>query len=167
VKVLLAIVVAGIAAMWVYGFFFAPKRAANRIDDTRWTEAAEAICASTRSALLELPTARELQKVEPFEEALRRRVAALDEANALLRRMYDDIVALPPPTDARGRAIVPQWLADYDQYIEDRVVHTDEFRAGRDVPFAETAQDGIPASERIDAFARDNAMESCKVPLDI
>ena len=43
----------------------------------------------------------------------------------------------------------------------------DELRAGRNEPFAETAVDGIPISDKLATFAGDNDMPSCAPPIDL
>ena len=71
------------------------------------------------------------------------------------------------PSDAKGRAIVPQWEADYRIYLEDRREYADRLRAGEDVPFSETALDGIPISDKVEVFAGDNEMPACAPPVDL
>ena len=84
----------------------------------------------------------------------------VDQATDILERMLDDVVAVAP-TDDKGRAIVPQWEADYRTYLEDRRAFADGLRPGENEPFTETAVDGIPISEKLDRFAGDNEMPAC------
>ena len=56
----------------------------------------------------------------------------------------------PRPTP-RARDLVPQWEADYRTYLEDRRQFADVLRAGDNEPFTETAVDGIPISDKLEA----------------
>ena len=77
--------------------------------------------------------------------------------------MLDEVVAVAP-TDAKGADLVPLWEADYRTYIEDRRRFADVLRAGDNVPFTETAVDGIPLSDKLEVFASDNEMPACAPP---
>ena len=90
----------------------------------------------------------------------------IDRVTDVIQRMLDDVVAVDP-SDDKGRAIVPQWEADYRIYLEDRRQFADGLRAGRNEPFRETAVDGIPISEKLEQFAGDNEMPSCAPPRDL
>ena len=68
------------------------------------------------------------------------------------------------PTDEKGQAIVPAWEADYRTLLDDRYAYADRLRSGENVPFTETAVDGVPITERIETFADDNEMPSCAPP---
>jgi hypothetical protein len=71
------------------------------------------------------------------------------------------------PTDAKGQALIPMWLADYDTYIADRRAYTDQLRRGDNAPFSETTFEGLPLAERIATFAGDNRMPACAPPIDL
>ena len=71
------------------------------------------------------------------------------------------------PIDEKGQGIVPDWEADYRRYLADRRAYSERLRNGEDVPFSETAIEGIPISERIERFANDNDMSSCSPPTDL
>jgi len=97
---------------------------------------------------------------------LAERAGIVDEATAIVETMLDDVVAVPPD-DGKGRAIVPQWEADYRTYLENRREFTALLRSGENEPFRETAVDGIPISEKLEQFASDNEMPSCAPPRDL
>ncbi|HSM65049.1 MAG TPA: hypothetical protein VK860_01960, partial [Ilumatobacteraceae bacterium] len=61
-------------------------------------------------------------------------------------------------------AIVPLWEADYRTLLEDRYRYADQLASGQDGPFTETAVEGVPITERIETFAGDNEMDSCRPP---
>jgi hypothetical protein len=62
---------------------------------------------------------------------------------------------------------VPLWEADYRTYLGNRRDFTAVMRTGANEPFAETALDGIPISEKLEQFAGDNEMPSCAPPHDL
>jgi hypothetical protein len=158
------VAVAGLVAFWAWALFFASKEAANKIDDRAWAERAERICANAQAQRAELTDARRLDPDDPA--MLAERAAIVDEATAIVETMLDNVVAVPP-VDDKGRAIVPQWEADYRTYLENRREFTDVLRTGENEPFRETAVDGIPVSEKLEQFASDNEMPSCAPPRDL
>jgi hypothetical protein len=81
----------------------------------------------------------------------------------MLSVMLDDITAVTPQ-DAKGQAIVPDWVADYRTLLDDRYRYAERLRNGDDVAFTETAIRGVPITERIETFAGDNEMPSCAPP---
>lgn len=166
---MLAVVIVGFAAFWIWALFFASKDAVNRIDDRAWAERAEGICAAATEARAELSDFRTLVDAEGEELAalVRERADIVDRASDILDRMLDDVVAVPP-ADAKGRAIVPQWEDEYRSYLTSRRTYTDRLReTGENLAFYEPGADGIPISERLETFAGDNEMPSCAPPRDL
>jgi hypothetical protein len=155
VRALLTLIVIGFAAFWIWALFFASRTAVNRIDDREWAARAEQICADVEARLdeLALRTSTDLPV----------RADLVDRSTDLLAGMLDELEATPP-ADAKGREIVPLWIADYRTLLEDRYRYADRLRAGEDGPFTETAVDGVPITERIETFAGDNEMPSCAPP---
>ena len=143
------------AAFWIWALFFASKSAVNRIDDRAWAERAEQICddVEVELAVLEAQTSADLAVRADLV------VASTD----LLSAMLDELIAVEP-TDEKGQAIVPEWIADYRTLLDDRYRYAEELRAGEDGPFRETAVDNVPITERIETFAGDNEMPSCAPP---
>jgi hypothetical protein len=169
VRALLTVVVVGFAAFWIWALFFASKEAVNRIDDRDWAARAEQICTDANDARLELSDYRTLAGLDEAEMAalMQERADIVDAATDIVEQMIDDVVAIAP-TDEKGRAIVPQWEAEYRSYIEGRRVYADQLReTGENVPFYEPGADGIPVSERLETFAGDNEMPSCAPPRDL
>ena len=161
--VLLA-VVGLFAAFWIWALFFASKEAVNKIGDRAWAARAQDICAAAKAQRLELT---DLRRVEEDDLAmLAERADIVDRATDIVERMLDDVTAAQP-SDPKGRAIVPQWAADYRMYIEDRRQFADDLRAGKSGAFAETAVDGIPISDKLAVFAGDNRMPDCGPPIDL
>ena len=164
VKAFLVVVCAGIALMWVYAFFFASKESVNKIGDREWQEFAESKCAVAEEERIALADLRKVNEAGP--DALHERAAIVDKATDTIERAIDAIAGRPV-ADAKGRALVPLWIADYRTYITDRREYADNLRAGINEPFAESQVDGIPISEKLSTFAADNRMRSCTAPIDL
>ena len=165
VRLLLGVVVIAFAAFWTWALFFASKEAVNRIDDRAWAERAESICVTATDERLALANLTRID--QPTPELIRQRAALVDESTDILERMLDEIVAVEP-TDEKGQAIVPQWEDEYRIYLGDRRRYAEQLReSGDNLPFYETAVDGLPISERIATFAGDNEMATCSPPIDL
>jgi hypothetical protein len=163
-RTVIIVAVAGLAAFWVWALFFASKEAVNKIGDRDWAARAESICESARAERETLVDERVIDADDPA--MLAERGDIVDEATDIVEAMLDDVVAVTP-TDDKGRAIVPQWEADYRAYLANRREFSDRLRAGENEPFTEAAVDGIPISEKLEQFAGDNEMPSCAPPHDL
>ncbi len=142
-------------AFWFWALFLIDKTAVNKIEDRAWAARAEAICEPVKLQIrrLDLETAAELEG----------RADLVVESTDLLSVMLGDLEAVEP-TDAKGRAIVPDWITDYRTLLQDRYNYADRLRSGQNVPFTETGVQGVPITERIETFAGDNEMPSCAPP---
>lgn len=79
-----------------------------------------------------------------------------------------NLIASDKPSDAKGQELVPEWIADYRIYIADRRAFIVALRNATTRPyFAETDIEGVPVSERISKFARENNMKTCQTPYDL
>lgn len=143
------------AAFWIWALFFASKTAVNKIDDRAWAERAERICDEVEVELAALDTQTSTDLLV--------RADLVERSTDLLAAMLDDLEAVPP-TDEKGRAIVPDWIADYRTLLNDRYAYADQLRSGEDGPFRETAVSNVPITERLETFAGDNEMPSCAPP---
>lgn len=164
VRAALGVVVAAIAAMWVYALFFASRESVNRIGDAEWTSRAEAVCAVATAERAALADLRRIDEAGP--DALARRADLVDAATDGLARAIAE-VGDRLPRDDKGAAIVPLWLADYGTYVADRRAYADALRRGDNAPFSETTAEGLPLSEKLATFAADNDMPSCRPPMDL
>ena len=160
----LAVVFWLLAVMWVYALFFASKEVANEIADQDWTKRANLICQDAAVERIALADFRPLN--EAGTDALNERARLVDLATDTLDHMLVQLEQTAP-TDAKGQALIPLWITDYRSYIDDRRAYTKELRLGTNVPFGESIVMGIPLSEKIATFAADNAMTSCKPPMDL
>lgn len=150
--------------MWVYAFFFASKEAVNKIGDEAWTQRANARCQIAEDERIALADYRLIN--DPTTGGLAQRAVLVDKATDTLQRMLDDLRETLP-TDAKGQALIPLWLTDYDTYIADRRAYTEQLRRGDNSPFSETTFEGLPLAERIATFAGDNRMPACAPPIDL
>jgi len=144
-----------LVVFWIWALFFAPKEAINKINDRDWAARAEAICDQTEFELRAFDAAA--------SGDLQVRADLVDGSTDLLADMLDQLVAVTP-SDEKGQAIVPDWESDYRILLEDRYRYADQLRAGENVPFTETAVNGVPITERIEKFTLDNEMPSCAPP---
>lgn len=164
VRVILGTICLAIAAMWVYAFGFAPRESINRIHDREWQKRAEDVCAATAEARAKLAKLVKIDSRDPA--ALAERANLVEQATNQLSSMLDTIEARPP-SDEKGRAIVPLWIKEYRRYIQDRRDYIAQLRSGSIRVFAETMVEGVPITERLSKFARENLADSCQPPLDL
>ncbi len=142
-------------SFWFWALFLIDKTAVNKIEDRAWAARAEEICAPVKLELrrLDLETSTELEG----------RAALVVQSTDMLSAMLDDLEAVEP-SDPKGQAIVPAWIADYRTLLQDRYNYAERLRSGQDGPFTETPVQGVPITERIETFAGDNEMPSCAPP---
>lgn len=143
------------AAFWIWALFFASKTSVNKIDDRAWAARSEQICA---------PVELQLKQLELLADPdINARADLVVRSTDLLVGMLDDIEAAPP-TDAKGKAIVPEWIADWRILVQNRYDYAERLRSGDNAAFTESAVNGVPITERIETFAGDNEMPSCAPP---
>jgi len=161
-------VVASFVGIWGYVLWlsFVEGRAEprDRLDDARWTAAAEETCAEVRTRLDRLPFASEVRSPEERAELLD---AATDETEDMVQRLE----GLVPPRDRDEARAVERWLADYRTYLQDRreyaAAQRDPSHPRYDRPFSVTDRGGYQIDVLVDDFARVNYMESCEAPDDV
>ena len=165
VRTLLFLACALIVAMWVYAFGFAPRESFNRIGDDAWKERSQARCLQAREERFAL---QDLSKMDPTDPAaMAKKADIVDKATDSLEAAIDDIAA-DTPADEKGRALVPQWIADYRILIRNRREFAARLRSSERRPyFAESEKEGVPISEPIGKFARENEMNACQPPTDL
>lgn len=153
-----------IAFMWFYAFVLAPRESANNIDDPAWSARSEEACLRARDTRTGLA---DLSKIDPNDPAtVRRKGEIVDKATDSLEDAIDAIEKDTPAT-AKGMALAPEWIRDYRTYISDRRDYARSLRTGRISEFSETQVEGIPISERLGKFARENRMPACQPPRDL
>ncbi len=163
-RLTIIIVCVAIAAMWVYAFGFSPRESINKIYDEEWASQAESRCAEAREQRADLSDLSTFNINDAT--ALAKRADIIERANSSLKSMIDDIEQILVSND-KGRALVPLWLADYRTYLDDRDDYVDLLRSGNFNRFSETQVEGVPISERIGKFAKDNEIRACIPPFDL
>ena len=164
-RVVITVACAGILAMWIYAFGFASRESVNKIGDDAWKARAEAHCQVAEDERFAL---QDLTAMDPNDQtALKKKADIVEKATDSLEHAIDKI-AKDMPSDEKGKALVPMWISDYRTYIENRRAFIETLRSATRRPyFAETEVEGVPISERIGKFARENDMKTCQPPLDL
>lgn len=164
-QVVLTVVCSAIFAMWVYAFGFASKESFNKIGDDAWKARSEARCLIAENERFKL---QDLAKMNANDQAaLKKKAGIVAIATDSLERAINDI-ARDMPSDAKGQDLVPQWIEDYRVYIQNRRQFVEALLTATTRPFfSETEVEGVPISERIGKFARENDMKTCQPPLDL
>jgi hypothetical protein len=161
---LIALVVVGLAAMWVAALFFADTTPRNLLDDRAWVARQEMRC---QKAIDEIDTFAAAEVIVTMKSSEQRAVL-VQRANPIVDRLVADMVADPVTGSERDRAFVSLWLADYRTYSTNRHAYADKLTAGADTAFAGATDDkGKPITDKIDQFARVNNMDACQVPGDV
>jgi len=134
---------------------------ADEFDDPAYTEAAEAICSKRQATIREFPLATEVDN--PIDRGL-----LVERGTAELEAMVAELKMLPLPSAEKGAEAVPQWLADWDLYLTDRVAYTEVLATGSDPAFLLSANPGgARVTDAIQTFAEVNQMASCSPSGDV
>jgi hypothetical protein len=161
-RVLVAVVIVGMLAMWGYVLYlaFGPGRqpSPDRLADPAFGPAAEAICEAAHDDVRLLPPAAQA-------ESASERAAIITQANERYDQMLDEIEPLTPAGE--DGEIVAAWLADWRTYLGDRQAYADALRDDPEARLFVTARDREQVTEYIDAFAADNHMGACGTPIDV
>ena len=161
-RVIVMVLVVGMLSMWGYVLYlaFGPGRQdpVDRVHDASFASAAEARCDEAHDAIDQLPAADQTPK--PAERA-----DVVDQADAELAAMLDDLEALAPAGD--DGVITKEWIADWRTYLGDREAFATALRTDPKARLLVTAKDSEQITEFIDAFAADNQIPACATPLDL
>lgn len=143
-------------AMWIW--VFANRGSIKHPDefaDTAWIASAETVCAERQATIA---TFANPATVDTAEE----RARLLNAGTRELEAMVTDVAALGLPTDAKGAELVPQWLDDYELYLQDRRNWSAILETGDDPPFLISGNDeGVRVTDLLSTFAEVNNMASC------
>ena len=151
--------------MWVYAFGFAPRESFNKINDEAWQARSQAHCKTAENQRFSI---QDLTPMKPDDPTALTKKAKLVETATNTLETAINLIASDRPSDAKGQELVPRWIADYRIYIADRRAFIVALRTATKRPyFAETEVEGVPVSERISKFARENNMKTCQTPYDL
>lgn len=155
-----------LAAMWVYGLFFASKQAAYQVSDANWRRQAEAICARYEQQRRQLADVDEGYISDPTPDQMLRRADLVEQATDLIEASLEEVLALPVDAD-RDRSIVADYERYYRMVIADRRVYIDRLRALDLRPYGETRVGNGPVTNVLSDFVTVNQMRSCAPPTDL
>ena len=152
-------IIAGIAGLWAYAFFFAPSGNPDRIENEEWLEKAEQICSRALEQIALLPSASEARTPTDRAESIARGTRVLEKMNA-------DLADLPLDSE-KDKFNTVSWLSDWNTYLGDRKNHVKRLTELGDIePLLTATESGTSALERMNGFARVNDLESCLDPGD-
>ncbi len=165
-RIALGVVVAASFGVWVYGFSgLAARTAPDTLGDTSFLVLADPACEATNAEVALLANALD---AEDHIERAQQVLASTALYNALvddLERMIDD----PSVTlNERDRGITLEWLADWRQFLADRVDFADRLDDDPQAVFYVAASSGGERLERrITRFASTNDLVNCVTPSDV
>lgn len=136
-----------------------PDRRPDELEDRRFAEAAQPICADAVADIAALD-------LDLIADSGEERADSVDVTNERLREMVADLRGLHRPAGQEGEWVA-SWLDDWEVHIEDRQRWADRQRAGEDVPFSESDRAGVQVSKIVDNFAEVNRMPSCATTHDV
>jgi len=150
-----------IVVFWVWVFANRGSIAhPDEFDDEPWLQAAEAVCIVRQETISALPNPATVDG--PVE---RGELVALGTHE--LEQMIDELHALGLPSDAHGAESVPQWLADYELYLQNRRDWSEVLLTGDDPPLRISGTDeGVRVTDLLGTFAEVNDMPSCAPSAD-
>jgi hypothetical protein len=165
-KIVLGVVIALIAAMWIYAFLFASKKGAYRIDDDAWRERAEQVCEKWEDERLKLVDMDEGYIEEPTQEQMLQRADLVEKATDIIQAEIDEVTAVQPDNE-RDRGLVAKYRGFVETLIQDRRDYIAQLRRFELAPYresTETPDGGGPVSNVIIDFTTVNEIRSCAPP---
>jgi hypothetical protein len=166
VKVLLALLCAAMAWMWIYFFFFATEEGVYQIQDPTWRPQAKEICAAAQAKREQLADTTEGFITNPTPEQMAQRGELADQATDIIEQMLDDIVAIPVANE-KDRIRLDFFEENYRIVISDRRRYATALKAGQLVNYTETVVGGGPVSNVVSDFTagvKGNDVPECTPP---
>lgn len=162
-RVLALIVSVSLVVFWIWIFSGAPARPnPDRLDDRAFVARSEARCQQLLDDLAELPGPGEFGSAE-------NRADVLDEANAMVTELVDDLEA-DAPTSGDDAVRIEGWIGDWRTYLADRADYADRLRRDPEAKLLITVNEDLqdPVDKTIQIFADDvNEMPACATPGDV
>jgi hypothetical protein len=163
VRVMLAVICALIAAMWVYAFVFAPKKGVYFVTDKAWRVSAEQICANSEQQRLALADTAQGYIKNPTHEQMTQRADIVDKATDIVQQMLIDVEALPL-AGSEDRQRVEIFLQYYRVILDDRRAYTARLRNFQLEPYRETLVNKSPVTNTVETFTTGNGIPHCLPP---
>lgn len=162
-RIVLSVVLLALVGMWVYAFGFAGKQGLYVLDDTEWTERAQAICADYALQRFELGNTEDGYIPNPTAAQMNQRADLVDQATDLLEAQLADMFAVQPQSE-RDQALAAEYRGFSESLIADRRAYTGRLRDGVLGPYLETKVDGGPVTNILTDFTTANRMKRCAPP---
>ena len=166
VRIVLILVCALLAAMWVYYFVFATNTGVYQLQDTSWRAKASPICVAAQAKRGELVDTTGGYINSPTPEQFMQRADVVDQATDILEQMLNDIVAIPV-NNADDRLRLATFEENYRIVIADRRRYTATLRELKLQPYNETVVGGGPVSNVVLDFTagvKGNDVPECSPP---
>lgn len=166
VKVLLGILLALTASMWIYYFFFASEQGVYQLEDETWRLQAKPICQAAQDERATLEDTSEGYIENPTLEQMQQRADIVDQATDIVEQMLNDIVAIPVASE-NDQIRMQVFEENYRIILEDRRRYTASLRAGDLVAYTETVVGGGPVSNVVTDFTagvKGNDVPECSPP---
>lgn len=165
-RIALGLVVAASFGVWGYGFSgMASRTAPDTLANSSFQVLADPACAAANETVEAMPDALDA------EDHVDRSLQVVNNT-AVYADLVDDLeVLLDDPAvdlDARDTEITLEWLADWRQFLADRLDYADRLAEDPDAVFYVAASSGGERLERrITRFAETNELYSCVTPSDV
>ncbi|MFZ4718610.1 MAG: hypothetical protein ACOYMR_04255 [Ilumatobacteraceae bacterium] len=166
VKVVLAVLCAAMAWMWIYYFFFATEEGVYQIEDPTWRPQAKEICAAAQAQREQLADMTDGFITDPTPEQMAQRGQLADEATDIIEQMLDKIVAIPVANE-KDRVRLDFFEENYRIVIADRRRYAAALKDGQLVNYTETVVGGGPVSNVVSDFTagvKGNDVPACTPP---
>lgn len=166
VRVLLILICAALAAMWVFYFFFASDQGVYQLQDTSWREKASPICEAAQAQRAQLADTGGGYISNPTPEQMLQRADIVDKATDIIETMLDDIVTIPVDNED-DRARLATFEENYRIVISDRRRYTSILRQLKLESYRETVVGGGPVSNVVLDFTagvKGNDVPECSPP---
>lgn len=160
-RVATVVAVLAMVGFWAWIFAGGPqKENPDRLDDRAFVARTEKRCRALRSDLKALPNAAVLTDAAD-------RAELLDDANALVTGMVDEIEA-DAPERGEDAASVSGWITDWRLYLADRADYADRLRRDPEAQLLLSRSElGDSVDKTIEIFAQVNDMRDCATPGDV
>lgn len=166
VRILLILICAVLAAMWVYYFLFASDTGVYQVQDTSWREKASTICVAAQAERTALVDTDAGYISNPTNEQLLQRADIVEQATDIVEQMLNDIVAIPVDNDD-DRVRLETFEENYRIVISDRRRYIATLRELKLEPYNETVVGGGPVSNVVLDFTagvKGNDVPECSPP---
>lgn len=166
VRILLIVICAVLAAMWVYYFLFASNTGVYQLQDKTWREKASPICVAAQAERTALVDTDEGYISNPTPEQMLQRADIVEQATDIIEQMLNDIMAIPVDNED-DRVRLETFEENYRIVISDRRRYIATLRELKLDPYTETIVGGGPVSNVVLDFTagvKGNDVPECSPP---